>query len=982
MSASPRRLARALAFAAMAACALAAAAERRVALLIGNNTYNATPLQNAVNDARDLGAALRALGFTTIVRENTTRRDMIEALREFGQAIERADAAVFFYAGHALQFKDRNYLLPIDSDVRSEEDIGFYAVEIQQVFDRMDRARTRQNVIILDACRDNPFAASFKVSSPGLAQSTAPSGTLIAYATAPGSVAADGFGRNGMYTKHLLQHIGTPDMPVESLFKRVRTGVEKETANRQTPWDSSSLKGDFHFNPGNRGGESAAAAPAAPAVAAGPSVDVQLQIEREFWVSVRDSERAEELQAYLDNFPNGKFVVIARLRLQNLGMRPAAPPREAPARSSWLRPADGEPRWLRVALPASPGAAAPTIEELVRSPQFAEIQLSPDGRQIAALMPVRGRQNLVVLDLANRKARAVSSLDNNDIVWFRWLSNRRFLVQTGTMLDRHCHCNAGSLYGIDADGSDLRRVSDGADVRDNARAVFRMLSFVRSLPGESDDFIAQEVSGGSDGAASAGGLYRVNSRTGRKVPLLQGKPDSGESEQWVVDNNGVPRAFAARRRGSTAIWYRDGADAPWRKLDEFGVGKPSWEPLAIAEDGRSLYASSWKDRDRAAIVLLEPKPGAEGRFIASHPYVDVKSLVYDAGVPVGVTYNADRPGVAWFDEELERIQGAVDTALPGATNELTWSRDRSRVLVKSSSDLTPGAYYLFYRDTGRIEWLVDRTPWIKAERMSPVKPVRYKARDGLDIPSYLTLPRAAKSGTRHPLVVMVHNWPWTEGAYWHFDATVQLLASRGFAVLQPNFRGISRYGWKHYSASFRQWGRAMQDDLADGVAWAVAQGYADPDRVCVMGEGYGGYAALMGLVSAPDVFRCAVSEVGITDLVQFMGSPWSPVTSSDFMRYDATELIGDPSRDRRALTEVSPASQVDRIRGSTLLIYRADSFLVPIEQGQAMRTALERGGKKVTWMTLANEGHGLPSTSNLRASYEALEKFLGENIAR
>src|SRR3989440_5289358 len=180
------------------ACVPAAAAER-VALLIGNNNYGSTPLRNAVNDARDLGEALKDLGFHVIVRENASRRDMIDAIREFGQAIDGANAAVFFYAGHAMQFKDRNYLIPIDAAMGSEDDITFFSVEIGQIFDRMDRARTKFNFIILDACRDNPFAASFKTTSVGLAQMSAPSGTLIAYATAPGSVAADGFQRNGIY---------------------------------------------------------------------------------------------------------------------------------------------------------------------------------------------------------------------------------------------------------------------------------------------------------------------------------------------------------------------------------------------------------------------------------------------------------------------------------------------------------------------------------------------------------------------------------------------------------------------------------------------------------------------------------------------------------------------------------------------------------------------------------------------------------------
>jgi hypothetical protein len=314
-----------------AALALPAQAAERVALLVGNNSYASTPLRNAVNDAKDFGEALKELGFHVIVRENASRREMIEAIREFDKALEGAQTALFFYAGHAMQFKDRNYLIPIDAAMGSEEDVTFFSVEVAQIFDRMDRARTRFNFIILDACRDNPFAASFKLSSAGLAQMGSPSGTLIAYATSPGSVAADGFGRNGVYTKHILQHIKVPDLPVEIMFKRVREGVERETRKLQTPWDSSSLKGDFAFNSTGR----QAVAGGAPA---GPSADMNLQIEREFWISVRESTRPEDIRAYLEKYPSGNFAALARNRLDAM-VRPGQAGRRDPAPEPSAAPA-------------------------------------------------------------------------------------------------------------------------------------------------------------------------------------------------------------------------------------------------------------------------------------------------------------------------------------------------------------------------------------------------------------------------------------------------------------------------------------------------------------------------------------------------------------------------------------------------------------------------------------------------------------------
>jgi hypothetical protein len=343
----------------------AAGAAGRVALLVGNNAYPTSPLRNAVNDSRDLGAALRELGFRTIVKENTSRAEMIAAIQEFGKALEGAEAALFFYAGHAMQFKDRNYLIPIDAVMGSEDDVTFFSVEVAQVLDRMERARTRFNFVILDACRDNPFRDAFKVTATGLAQMSGPSGTLIAYATSPGATAADGFGRNGIYTGHILQNIKIPDMPVEVLFRKVREGVERDTKRLQTPWELSSIKGDFVFNATGR-----QAAAGNGQAAGGPSADIAAQLELQFWKSVQDSNRAEDIQAYLDKYPSGVFAPLAKNRIDALlgrGRVAAAQPAAAattPSPATSAAPATGAATAAPArdaALPAQGAAQPPSL---------------------------------------------------------------------------------------------------------------------------------------------------------------------------------------------------------------------------------------------------------------------------------------------------------------------------------------------------------------------------------------------------------------------------------------------------------------------------------------------------------------------------------------------------------------------------------------------------------------------------------------------
>jgi uncharacterized caspase-like protein len=221
--------------------------EKRLALIIGNAAYKTAPLRNPVNDARAIAKALASSGFRVTVLEDATQATMFRAIRRFGDDLQSGGVGLFYYAGHGMQVRGKNYLLPVNADMEREDEVEFQAIDANVVLSKMDSAKNSLNIMVLDACRNNPFARSFRSSAQGLAQMEAPSGTLIAFATAPGSVAADGDGSNGLYTKHLLDHIGRPGLPVEQLFKQVRIGVTKETSDRQVPWESSSLKGDFFF---------------------------------------------------------------------------------------------------------------------------------------------------------------------------------------------------------------------------------------------------------------------------------------------------------------------------------------------------------------------------------------------------------------------------------------------------------------------------------------------------------------------------------------------------------------------------------------------------------------------------------------------------------------------------------------------------------------------------------------------------------------
>lgn len=320
----------------------AAAQEQRVALVIGNNAYRDAPLINPVNDARAMAAALEVLGFKVTLRTDIGHRDFLVALREFGDALRRSSAGLFYYAGHGMQIKGRNYLIPVGAPIEREDEVAYGAVDAQAVLDKMEAAGNATNLMILDACRNNPFARSFRSAVQGLAQMEAPVGTLVAFATAPGAVASDGGGVNGLYTRHLLQALGKPGLKAEDVFKQTRAAVRRDSQGKQIPWESTSMEGDFYF----------VAAPAAAAPPAPPPapVDTARAVEEAFWASVKDSRDAALLRAYVTRYPQGQHLSQARALLAQL----APPPPPAAATTSIAAPTPGTSV-------APPAAAAPAI---------------------------------------------------------------------------------------------------------------------------------------------------------------------------------------------------------------------------------------------------------------------------------------------------------------------------------------------------------------------------------------------------------------------------------------------------------------------------------------------------------------------------------------------------------------------------------------------------------------------------------------------
>jgi uncharacterized caspase-like protein/curli biogenesis system outer membrane secretion channel CsgG len=324
--------------------------EPGVALVIGNSAYKSAPLRNPINDARAMSERLRGLGFEVIERTNLKTREIAPTLREFRGRLKPGSVALFFYAGHGLQIKGVNYLPTVDADIESEDDVTLQSIDLNRMLDGLAESKTRLNLVFLDACRNNPFTRSFRSSAAGLAKVDAPSGTLISFATRPGSTAYDGDGTHGLYTEHLLRHMNVPDVPVELMLKRVVSGVKKESKGQQEPWMEGSIEGDFSFV----GNAATTASPAKPMVeAAKPVAAESFAVELAFWESIRGSKNPREYQAYLKKYPDGQFADLARehangSRTLEVQVPEATPPRQEA--SVPQKPVSGKPKRPMVAI--------------------------------------------------------------------------------------------------------------------------------------------------------------------------------------------------------------------------------------------------------------------------------------------------------------------------------------------------------------------------------------------------------------------------------------------------------------------------------------------------------------------------------------------------------------------------------------------------------------------------------------------------------
>jgi dipeptidyl aminopeptidase/acylaminoacyl peptidase len=633
------------------------------------------------------------------------------------------------------------------------------------------------------------------------------------------------------------------------------------------------------------------------------------------------------------------------------------------------------------------------VETFFKRAEYTNMQLSPDGKRLAATVPLKGRANLVVIDLEKKSRQVITDFSSVDVGGFNWVNNDRLCLRVADGQDVSGQFNYRGTYCIDHNGEDIRNFTKlGVADPGSTTSGYRTITPLALVHDSSGDLIVGMTLRSRDSVD----VYRFNTRTGRYVLLTQDSP--GDVSEWVLDHNNVPRVAISQPEIKSSsetsvrtVWYRDTADARWEKLFETQVvgdyaAKGNFTPLAFDFDNTTMYVSANQGEDKNAIYSYDTKARKVGERLFRHPLIDLDGgLVFSRTQKklVGLRYDAEMPSVIWVDPTMERLQKSIDAALPKTVNQISIpSESDDRALLFAHSDVDPGAYYLLDRRKPSVEILAKTREWIDPALMAERRFIKYTARDGLEIPAWVTVPQGG--GKNLPLIVNIHGGPWVRGYHgieWGRWPEAQFFASRGYVVLEPEPRGSLGFGRKLYVSAFKQYGQAMQDDITDGALYLVKEGLVDKSRMCLHGGSYGGYAAAMGLAKEPDLWKCASPFVAVTDLFLRQSVTYSDTSYGGyFLQTDYKKMVGDSSADREMFTKYSPALQADKVKAPVFLAMGSNDVRVPQVHGDNYAAALRAAGKKVEYVIYKGEGHGFNKDENVFDFYKRLEKFFAENL--
>ncbi len=651
--------------------------------------------------------------------------------------------------------------------------------------------------------------------------------------------------------------------------------------------------------------------------------------------------------------------------------------------------------------PAAGDPAAIPVEAFFENPLLWEPLLSPSGDALAVQMRVDGHRVLAVIDTATmKKVAVIARFGNSDVGSVAWVSDKRLVFdqefENGITRYGAWH----GLWAVDRDGSGQRQLirADGEENEVTGTNIKqRMLTadyYLRAMvrDGSDDVIIEREVDAPMVGGTNryhAERLYtlpkRLDTRTGQVSSIVEGSiPD--HSQGWVIDDLGHVKAVFTLHDGEEAVMApKDGA---WKDLARFKAYDTRADGIAdvlTSVDGHLYLVRGGNGLGRtSALYRFDPARWQSD----AEPVVSIKGFDFEGGLVedhcthkvLGLHYKSDALGTAWFDPAMAAAQAKIDAALPGRANivQVASCVSGAPLLVTSTSDHAPEQYFLYGPGDAGLRAVSLSRPAIDPGQMADTDFYRIKARDGREFPVYVTKPHGKGPW---PTVVLVHGGPNVRGWSWEWDDESQFLASRGYLVVKPEFRGSAGYGTELEAAGFRQWGLATQDDIADATRWAAAQGWSDAKRTCIAGGSFGGYATLMGLIRYPELYRCGIARSAVADLGMMYETWWSDM-SDDWKGYGMPVTVGDREKDAAQFAATSPLKLAARIRQPLLLTHGGRDHRVPIEQATAMHDALDAAHAPVTWVYYPEEGHGFSVQKDRVDFYRRMEAFLAANIGR
>ncbi len=637
-------------------------------------------------------------------------------------------------------------------------------------------------------------------------------------------------------------------------------------------------------------------------------------------------------------------------------------------------------------------AAEVPVADFAKHEQFRNVKISPDGDYLAASAVVDGKTILSLIRIEDMKGVNLRPRADSELAEFWWVAPHRVMYTVGESTgELEAPVSTGELYAVNADGTGAalifgsRMGGQGATHIQHGTQKIAYGELIDELPADPKGALiaSYPVNGANLGytRSSPNGVFpevlHIDIFNGATTPVTVSPL---RNAQFVTDNAHVVRfAYGNDVDQAMKVWYRAGDGKNWELVFDETKDRLRVTPIAFDRADKTVYFGCGGDHGKGGVCRWDIESrklttlwsGTESGATGLVRTFDEKDAFAIASMP-------GRSAMTLIDKSAPEAKLLVSLMqqFPGQTVVFTsYASDGKKAVVRIESDTNPGEFYLYDEASRKLTFLLGRRPWIKAAEMAPMEPVSFKARDGLPLHGYLTRPPGKADAKNLPMVVFVHGGPYFVRDRWDFDPYVQSLASHGYAVLQVNFRGSGDYGLAFVRAGFHQWGGAMQDDVTDATKWAVAEGIADPKRLCIYGGSYGGYAALEGAVREPDLYRCAIGYVGVYDL-RLMYTR-GDIPQSNFGENYLKMVLGTDESD---LWNRSPIAHLDQLKAKVMLIVGGADVRVPPVHGENLHNALDKAHVQHEWLYQRTEGHGFYDEKNIADLMNRVDAFLDRNI--